>query len=100
MSTISSCNYTVSDIVTQDFFKRFKPAASDRSTLLFGRGTTLSGLAGIATALWMANATMGAIWDLAILVTNLIGIVTLGLLTRRTHQTGTLIGFVFGMALV
>ena len=106
MSTISSCNCSVSDIVTQDFYKRFHPAAPDRRVVLFGRLTTLvSGLLGIATALWMANATMGSIWDLAILVTNLIGngivgLFTLGLLTRRAHQTGALVGVVSGMAVV
>lgn len=106
MSTISSCNCSVSDIVTQDFYRRFRPAASDRSTLLFGRAATLvSGLVGIATALWMANATMGSIWDLAILVTNLIGngvvgLFTLGLLTRRAHQTGALLGVLSGMGAV
>jgi SSS family transporter len=106
MSTISSCNCSVSDIVTQDFYKRFHPAAPDRTILLFGRGTTLaSGLLGIGTALWMANATMGSIWDLATLVTNLIGngivgLFTLGLLTRRAHQTGALIGVLSGMGVV
>lgn len=106
MSTISSCNCSVADIITQDFYKRFKPAATDGSILLFGRFTTLaSGLAGILTALWMANATMGSIWDLATLVTNLIGngivgLFTLGMLTSRAHQTGALIGVLSGMATV
>jgi Na+/proline symporter len=106
MSTISSCNCSVSDIITQDFYKRFNPAAADRSILLFGRFTTLaSGLAGILTALWMANATMGSIWDLATLVTNLIGngivgLFTLGMITSRAHQTGALIGVLSGMATV
>ena len=106
MSTISSCNCSVSDIVTQDFFKRFHPAATDRVILRFGRVMTLvSGFAGIATAVWMATATMGSIWDLATLVTNLIGngvvgLFSLGLLTRRAHQTGALIGVVSGMAAV
>lgn len=106
MSTISSCNCSVSDIVTQDFFKRFHPAAKDRSLLLFGRSTTLvSGFVGIGTALWMANATMGSIWDLATLVTNLIGngivgLFSLGLLTRRAHQTGALVGVLSGMGVV
>ncbi len=106
MSTISSCNCSVSDIVTQDFYRRFKPGAPDRSVLLFGRVATLvSGLAGIGTALWMANATLGSMWDLAIMVTNLIGngivgLFTLGLLTRRAHQTGALVGVAAGMAVV
>lgn len=106
MSTISSCNCSVSDIVTQDFYKRFHPAAPDRKVVLFGRVTTLvSGLLGMATALWMANATMGSIWDLATLVTNLIGngivgLFSLGLLTRRAHQTGALVGVLCGMAVV
>lgn len=106
MSTISSCNCSVSDIVTQDFYKRFRPGVSDGSVVRFGRITTLtSGLLGMGTALWMANATMGSIWDLAILVTNLIGngivgLFSLGLLTKRAHQTGALIGLLSGMAVV
>lgn len=106
MSTISSCNCSVSDIVTQDFYHRFKPAAADREILFFGRCATLaSGALGIATALWMANATLGSMWDLAILVTNLIsngivGLFTLGLLTKRAHQTGALIGVAAGMGVV
>jgi solute:Na+ symporter, SSS family len=106
MSTISSCNCSVSDILTQDFYKRFKPAATDRSVLRFGRLMTLaSGFAGIGTAVWMATATMGSIWDLATMLTNLIGngvvgLFTLGLLTRRAHQTGALLGVICGMAVV
>ncbi len=106
MSTISSCNCSVSDIVTQDFYKRFRPGVGDAAVVRFGRLVTLaSGLLGMGTALWMANATMGSIWDLAILVTNLIGngivgLFSLGLLTKRAHQTGALIGLLSGMAVV
>ena len=96
----------MSDILTQDFYKRFHPAAGDRSILRFGRLMTLvSGLAGIGTAVWMASATMGSIWDLATMLSSLIGngivgLFALGLLTRRAHQTGALLGVVCGMAAV
>lgn len=106
MGAVSSCNCSVSDIVTQDFYRRFHPGVSDRSILRFGRLVTLvSGLTGIATALWMATASMGSIWDLATMVTSLIsngivGLFTLGLLTRRAHQAGALVGVVSGMLTV
>lgn len=106
MGAISSCNCSVSDIITQDFYKRFHPGLSDRSVLRFGRLITLvSGLVGIGTAIWMATATMGSIWDLATMVTSLIsngvvGLFTLGLLTRRAHQTGALVGVASGMLAV
>ena len=106
MGSVSSCNCSVSDIITQDFYKRFKPGVSDRAIVHFGRlMTLLSGAAGIGTAIWMATSTMGSIWDLATMVTSLIsngivGLFTLGLLTRRTHETGALVGVVSGMLAV
>lgn len=106
MGAISSCNCSVSDIVTQDFYRRFHPGVNDRSILRFGRLVTLvSGGTGIVTALWMATASMSSIWDLATMVTSLIsngivGLFTLGLLTRRAHQSGALVGVVSGMITV
>lgn len=106
MSTISSCTCSVSDMITQDFYKRFRPDVSDRSVLVFGRSVTLvAGLAGVGTAVWMANATLGSMWDLATMVTSLIsngvvGLFTLGLLTKRAHQSGALVGVVSGMVAV
>lgn len=106
MSTISSSICSVSDLGVNDFFRRFNANATDHAALVLGKIlTALVGLMGMTAAIIMARSSMVSVWDLAILVTGLVsngvvGLFMLGLLTRRAHQWGALLGVLFGMASV
>lgn len=106
MSTISSSICATANVATEDFFRRFKPDMSERGTVVLGRYlTALAGLAGTVTALYLAQVDVGSIWDLAQMVINVIGngivgFFALGLLTRRAHQVGSMVGVVCGFSTI
>lgn len=106
LSTISGSICSVANLGVDDFYRRFAKSATEKSSLMMGRILTLVvGLAGTGAALYLANADMPSIWDLALffvnLVTNgLVGMFALGLLTKRANQTGMIIGVIVGMSTV
>ena len=106
MSTISSAICSVSDLGVNDFYKRFNPGASDESALMLGRTMTFAlGMLGTGLAIFLQRLGTPSVWDLALQLTGLItngilGLFWLGLLTRRAHEVGALIGVACGMATV
>ena len=107
MSTVSSSICAVSDLGTNDFYRRFKKNATDHQCLVLGRILTgVVGLAGTLAAIVLAGIDdVKSVWDLAIMVTGLIsssvlGLFMLGLLTRRAHEVGALIGAAAGMSVI
>jgi SSS family solute:Na+ symporter len=106
MSTISSSICSVANIGVEDFARRFRPSLTDHGALMLGRVLTAAvGIAGTGTAVYLSQSTMPSIWDLAQMVTNLIsngivGLFALGLLTRRAHQLGAILGVACGMGAV
>ena len=107
MSTVSSSICAVSDLGTNDFYRRFRRAATDRECLMLGRILTAAvGIAGTLAALMLAGIEdVKSVWDLAIMVTGLIsssviGLFMLGLMTRRSHEAGALVGVTAGMATI
>ena len=83
-----------------DFFKRFKPDASDHSSLVVARYVTvIIGVLGTAFALLMVNWDIKSLWDhfnviVGLFVGGLGGIFLLGMFTKKTHGVGALIGLV------
>lgn len=107
MSTVSSSICAVSDLGTNDFYKRFKPGASDHQCLILGRVlTAVVGIAGTACAILMSQIqNVKSVWDLAIMVTGLIsssvlGLFLLGLITRKSHELGALFGAAVAMIVI
>lgn len=106
MSTISSSVCSVANLGVDDFYRRFSRNPSDRTAIALGRILTLLvGLSGIAVALYLAKSSIPSVWDMALLLTNLIsngivGLFGLGLLTKRANQWGALLGVGVGMAIV
>ena len=107
MSTVSSSICAVSDLGTNDFYRRFKANATDHQCLILGRIlTAVVGAAGTAAAVILAQIDdVKSVWDLAIMVTGLIsssviGLFLLGLVTRKTHEAGALVGAAAGMATI
>ena len=106
MSTVSSAICSVSDLGVNDFYRRFNPRATDRSSLVVGRTlTAVVGVVGTLAAIRLDQLGSPSVWDLALLLTGLIsngilGLFWLGLLTRRANEVGAMIGVVCGMATV
>lgn len=106
LSTVSGSICSVANLGVDDFYRRFFKGATETSSLLVGRVLTLVvGLIGTGAAIFLANADMPSVWDLALLlvglVTNgLVGMFALGLLTKKAHQVGMIIGVLTGMSVI
>jgi len=89
---------SVATAFTTDFYRRFKPAAADRTCLLLARCATVAiGLLGTGFALMMAQWKIKSLWDqfatyLGLFGGGLGGLFCLAIFTRRTHGIGAVIG--------
>lgn len=99
----SSLNSVATAVVT-DFYQRMRPQASPASRVRVGRiATIITGLAGMAVALTMEQFPVESLWELFL---NVLGLTTgilagrfsLGILTRRAHGTGAILGVVASAA--
>ncbi|WP_428305714.1 sodium:solute symporter family transporter [Lacipirellula sp.] len=93
----SSLNSVATAVVT-DFYQRLRPEASPKSRVRVGRASTIiTGLAGMAVALTMEQFPVESLWELFLNVLGLTtgilaGLFSLGILTKRAHGTGALLG--------
>ena len=103
MSTVSSSLCSVSNLVVDDFYKRFSKNPSDVKAVKVGRIATLViGLFGISSAFYLNSFETPSIWDLflrvaGIIAATTIGTFALGLFSRKTNEIGVLAGIVAGM---
>ena len=98
MSTLSSSMNSVATVYCEDFYRLFRPQASDRDRLrVMKLASLVVGLVGTATALYMATMNVRSMfktWNLvcALLGGGFIGIYILGMFTRRASGPGVIIG--------
>lgn len=106
MSTISSNINSVATAFSVDFYKRFRPTASDKSVLSCARYTCIiSGVFGMAIALLMATWDIQSLLDffqeiLGLLSSGLGGLFLVGIFFPRIGGKAALVGFVSGVASV
>ncbi len=106
MGPLSAGIHSVANLGVEDFYRRLRKNAGERSCMILARCLTIVlGLLGTGAALWMARSTAMSIWDVAMattaLITNpIIGIFVLGLFTRRANSGGVVIGVLSSMAAV
>lgn len=106
MSTLSSSVSAVAAIGASDFLSVLRPASHDAVRVTLGRTLTLfAGIFATAMALWVASLETASLWDksvrlLALFGGPLPGIFALGMLTRRAHERGVIIGAVAGLATI
>ncbi|MBA4104974.1 MAG: sodium:solute symporter [Pirellula sp.] len=99
----SSLNSVATAVVT-DFYQRMRPQASPTSRVRVGRiATIITGLAGMAVALTMEQFPVESLWELFLNVLGLTtgilaGLFSLGILTRRAHGTGAILGVIASAA--
>ena len=95
----SSLNSVATAVVT-DFYQRMRPAASPAGRVRVGRiATIVTGLCGMTVALTMEQFPVESLWELFLNVLGLTtgilaGLFSLGILTRRAHGTGAILGVV------
>lgn len=101
MSSLDSSMNSVATAVTTDFFRRFKPEASDHSSLVVARYVTvIIGVLGTTFALLMVSWDIKSLWDhfnviVGLFVGGLGGIFLLGMFTKNANGIGAFIGLVF-----
>lgn len=100
MSTVSSSVNSSSVLFAEDFYKRFKKNVSSREEMrVMQIFTVFSGVVGIGVALWLLNMPMPTLWESFLRITALfgggfVGVYSLGMFTRRTHELGAILGVV------
>jgi hypothetical protein len=100
MGALSSILNSTAAVVVSDFQGTFQPAATEAQRLRVAKGTTLvCGLLGIGMASWLAAQNAASLWDefmklIALFGGGFSGVFALGLLTRRAHANGVMVGAV------
>ena len=104
MSTLSSSLGAVAAISASDFMNVLRPGLADAKGVALGRWITLAGgVFATGMALWVASIGSSSLWDqsirlLALFGGPLPGVFALGMLTRRAHSVGVIIGSAAGIA--
>lgn len=97
-STLSSSLNSVSAACVTDFYRRFRPGASEAAALRLARIiTVVAGVLGVGTALWVAQADLRSLFEAFLGVIGLFGgtisgLFLLGVFTTRTSGAGAVIG--------
>ena len=106
MSSLDSSLNSVSTAIVTDFYRRFRPGASDHRCLNLARWlTTILGTLATVTAVLMAGYEILSLWDffnvlVGLLSSSMAGLFVLGIFTRRANSTGAVAGFVAGAVAV
>ena len=106
MSSLDSSLNSVSTVIVTDFYRRFRPNASDHRCLNLARWlTTVLGTLATGAAVMMAGYEILSLWDffnvlVGLLSSSMAGMFVLGMFTRRTNSTGAVAGFVAGAVAV
>jgi len=101
MSSLDSSMNSVAATLTTDWYQRcFVPNSGDKKRLLFARfSTAVVGALGVAFALIMTEWEILSLWDqfskvIGLFAGGLAGLFLLGMLSKRAHGLGGLIGLV------
>ena len=105
MSTISSNINSVATAFSIDFWKRFRPTTDTQLVVVARWASVLSGLVGLALALFMATWNIQSFLDffnqaLGLLTSGLGGLFFIAVFMKRVKGNAALIGFVAGEAVV
>lgn len=106
MSTVSSSMNSIATVATTDFYKNFKPEATDLQCLRFARITTLClGLLGIALAVALVYMRNPSIWDQYLKLIGLFGgclagMFIAGIFFPKINSRGILAGFTMSALLL
>lgn len=98
MGALSSILNSTAAVVVSDFQGFIQPKATEAQRMRLAKLTTLvCGVLGVGMASWLAAQNAASLWDefmklIALLGGGFAGVFALGLLTRRAHAVGVIIG--------
>ncbi|MHC4394043.1 MAG: sodium:solute symporter family protein [Planctomycetota bacterium] len=99
-STLSSSLNSISTVLVEDIYKRFRPGSSDHNRLRMARALTIFvGVAGTAIAVAIAALDIKSLWDVFLRILGLFGggmggLFFMGIFTKRTNGGGVVCGLV------
>jgi SSS family transporter len=105
-STLAGSLNSVATAAVTDFYQKWKPHSSDANRLRIARWiTAVVGLIATSMAIVLAKSDVRSIWETFLAVIGLFGgtisgLFLLGILTRRAHGTGALLGATASATLV
>ena len=105
MSTVASIMNSVATIFTEDFYMKFKPAATDRQRLFtLKTASYIIGMIGTAMALLLAAQdlkSMMVVWTqfTALLGGGIVGVYSLGMFSKRANGFGAICGAIGSIAI-
>lgn len=105
MGALSSILNSTAAVAVEDFQKTFRPAATEAQRMRLARLTTLlCGALGIGMASWLAAQNAASLWDefmklIALIGGGFSGVFALGLLSRRAHADGVILGALGSIAI-
>lgn len=104
MSSVSSSINSAATAYSTDIHFRFKPGAKQQGLRIARISTVVIGVAGTLFALFMASWEIKSLWDvfnkvLGLIIGSLGGLFLLGILFRKAHSKGVMIGFILSLLL-
>jgi len=104
MSSVSSSINSAATAYSTDIHFRFRPGASQHGLRVARISTVVIGVAGTLFALFMASWEIKSLWDvfnkvLGLIIGSLGGLFLLGILFRKAHSKGVMIGFICSLLL-
>ena len=106
MSTLDSSMHSIATAITTDWYRRFRPRATDRQSLSLARAiVVIVGLLAMGTAAYMARSDIKSAFFLfqkilGLISSALVGIFILGVFTRRANTPGALAGAAASLGLL
>ncbi len=105
MTTVASSMNSSATVFTEDFYMRFKPAATDKQRVRVLRiSSTLVGLVALGIALLLATLNLKSLmvtWSIisALLGGGIVGVFSLGMFTRRANGFGAVSGAILSIVI-
>jgi SSS family solute:Na+ symporter len=102
MSSVSSSINSAAASYSTDIHLRFSPNTKTQALKVARVSTIVMGVAGTLFALFMASWEIKSLWDvfnkvLGLIIGSLGGLFLLGVLFRKAHSRGAMIGFIFSL---
>jgi SSS family solute:Na+ symporter len=102
MSSVSSSINSAATSYSSDIHFRFRPQAANQGLRIARIATIVMGVSGTLFALFMASWEIKSLWDvfnkvLGLIIGSLGGLFLLGVLFRKAHAKGAMIGFVISL---
>ncbi len=100
MSTVSTSVNSCAVMFGEDFYKRFRRKTTSKEEMrVMQLVSVVIGIVGTGLAMWLLSRPMPTLWEsfqriMAMIGGGFVGVYSLGMFTRRTHELGAILGVV------